>query len=106
MYNMPVGVVIRNVISGSAADKAGAKVGDVITGLDGNTVSSYDELKNILSYTKAGETVEMVVKRANDGEYKEVKLSVTLSDQSALQSLQTENNSQQRRSGSSQNGNQ
>ena len=64
---------------GSAADKAGLQKGDIITKFDGTSISDYDELKNILQYYKAGETVELVIERAKeDGGYEEQKVSVTL----------------------------
>ena len=87
LYKMPVGVCIRELASGGPADKAGAKKGDVITELDGKTISSYSDLKTALSYCAAGSKVSMVVQRANGGTYKSVKLTVTLGSKDAISSL-------------------
>ena len=78
MYNMPMGVFVAEVASGSAAEKAGIKTGDIITKFGDTTIKSYNELVDALQYYEAGETVEMVIARAEAGEYKEQTLSVTL----------------------------
>ena len=41
--------------------------GDIITKFDGSTVSTYNELVSALEYYEAGETVEVVVQRADSG---------------------------------------
>ena len=78
MYNMPTGVFVYDVTAGTAAEKAGMLKGDIITKFDGSTVSTYNELVSALEYYEAGETVEVVVQRADSGEYKEVTLNITL----------------------------
>ena len=77
MYGVPTGVYFQSIEPGSAAEKAGAIAGDVLVKLDGRTIYDYDELSTELGYYKAGETVEMVVMRANNGVYEEVKLNIT-----------------------------
>ena len=76
---------IPTVVDGSAADKAGLKKGDVITKFDGSGVSSMTSLKELMSYYEAGETVDITFKRADNGEYTEQTVQITLSDQSAVQ---------------------
>ncbi|MCH1982207.1 trypsin-like peptidase domain-containing protein [Ruminococcus sp. OA3] len=78
MYNMPTGVFVYDVTEGTAAEKAGMLKGDIITKFDKSTVSTYNELVSALEYYEAGETVEVVVQRADSGEYKDVTLNVTL----------------------------
>ena len=78
MYGMPTGVGISTVIEGGPAEAAGVKKGDVLTELDGRTISNMDELKDALQYYAAGEKVPIVVQRSDEGEYKEVDLTVTL----------------------------
>lgn len=80
-YGLPVGVYVKSVVSGSAADKAGIQAGDVVVKLDGSSVASRAELQEALSYYKAGETVEIVVKTRDSG-YEEQVISVTLSSAS------------------------
>lgn len=78
MYDMPSGVYVAGVTEGSAAEKAGMKKGDIITSFDGTAISTYDELKATLKYYEAGETVELTINRAENGEYREQKISITL----------------------------
>ena len=46
--------------------------------LDGQKVSGMDDLVDKLQYYEAGETIEVVISRANSGEYKEQTVEVTL----------------------------
>lgn len=77
-YGIPSGVRIESVVEGGPADEAGVKKGDILTGFDGRTVTNASGLKEILSYYAAGETVEITVERADDGEYVEKTLTLTL----------------------------
>ncbi len=77
-YHMPQGVYVARVISGTGAEKAGIQKKDVITGLNGTSVSSMEELQQLLSSYSAGDTVEVTVARYADN-YSEETLSVTLS---------------------------
>ncbi len=77
-YNMPEGFYISQVVSGSAAENAGIQVGDIITSFDGHTISSQDDLQELMEYYAAGTTVDITVQRANNGSYEEVTISVTL----------------------------
>jgi len=85
---IPQGAGISEVVEGAAADKAGLKKGDVIVKFDGLPISSFAELKKQIAYYKAGEEIEVVVARANDGEYKEMTIEITLDKwpEDALQS--------------------
>mgnify|MGYP004732446035 FL=1 len=82
---IPTGAYVAAVVDGSAADQAGLKKGDVITRFDGSGVSSMTSLKELMSYYEAGETVDITFKRADNGEYTEQTVQITLSDQSAVQ---------------------
>lgn len=78
MYNMPAGAFVTEVTEGGAADNAGIKKGDIIVKLDGQKVSGKDDLVDKLQYYEAGENIEVVISRANSGEYKEQTIEVTL----------------------------
>lgn len=77
-YDMPKGVYITSVETGSAAEKVGLKKGYIITRFDGSSVSSISELKEQISYYKAGESVEVVYSTVSEGEYVEQTVTVTL----------------------------
>ena len=76
-YNIPVGVYVAQVVSGSGAEKAGIEEKDVITSFNGRTVTSVNTLNNIMQYLPAGTTVEVTVAKA-DNNYEEETVQVTL----------------------------
>jgi serine protease Do len=78
LYGIPQGIFITEVSSGSPAEEAGLKKGDIITKFDGTEVSSMSDLKSLLAYYAAGEDVTLVISKANDGEYEESKVDITL----------------------------
>lgn len=81
-YNLPEGIYVSSVTSGSPADKAGIKKGDVIVKYKGKDVTTMDGLQEKMALCKAGDKVEITVKRADNGEYKSVTCSVTLGKKS------------------------
>ncbi len=78
MYNLPVGVYVNSVTEEGPAEAAGIQAGDIIKSFDGQKVSDFAELQKLLTYYKAGETVEVVISRADDGNYEEQTVEVTL----------------------------
>ena len=78
MYGMPQGVFVYSVESGSAAAEAGMIRGDIIVSLDGQKISSADELLKVMEYYRAGETVSLTIKRAINGEYETIEMEITL----------------------------
>jgi serine protease Do len=77
-FGMPIGVYVNEVVGDSPAERAGLKQSDIITGIDGVTIKTIDELKDILSYKKAGQTINITVQVKENGEYVEKTLEVTL----------------------------
>ena len=82
-YNIPVGAYIFSVTAGGAADQAGLQPGDVITGIQDQTISTTEELNAVKNQYKAGDTITLTYVRS--GETK--KVDVTLAEVQ-----QTENN--------------
>lgn len=79
-YDMPKGAYIISVEEGSAAEKAGLKKGDIITKFEGTSVTGIQELKEDLTYYKAGEEVEITYSSVQDGQYQEKTVVVTLGE--------------------------
>lgn len=77
-YNMPAGIYISEVTSGGAAENAGLKSGYVLTSFDGHSITSTSELKSLLQYYSAGETVEVEVQVPDNGSYETKTFSLTL----------------------------
>ena len=78
MFDMPEGVFVSSVSTGEAADNAGIRKGDIITGFDGQTVTGRDDLDDKMKYYAAGETVDITIARAQNGQYVEQTVQVTL----------------------------
>lgn len=78
MYGIPEGIYLQEVTEDGPADKAGIHKGDIIKKFDGVSVTSIAELRNKLDYYEAGEEVDLVISRQEDGEYKEKTVTVTL----------------------------
>lgn len=78
-YKMPVGVYVTQVVENQAADKYGIKAGDVITKFNGEAVTKMEQLQEQLQLCKAGDKVEVVVQRPENGQYKATTIKVKLS---------------------------
>ena len=78
VYGVPEGVLVRDVTAGGAADEAGITAKTIITEFEGKTVTSMEQLVDMLSYYESGEEVELTVEVPSDGGYKEDTVKVTL----------------------------
>lgn len=67
MYGVESGAFVASVEENGPAAKAGILPNDIITSLAGKRVSTSEELIDQLQYHAAGETVEVVVQRAESG---------------------------------------
>lgn len=73
LYNMVPGAYVSTIEAGSCAEKAGLKIGDIITKINGKSVSTVSELLLEKRNFKAGDTTTLTVWRS--GEY--VDLTIT-----------------------------
>ena len=87
MYGLPEGVCFTSVVEDGPAGEAGIQKGDVLTTLDGKKVTTYEKLMDRLTYYKAGDTIEVVILRADNGEYKEHRVNVTLGSRAVLDKI-------------------
>ena len=77
--NMPEGVYVSEVTKVGGAEKAGMTRGCIITGINGTTVSSMDDLQEQLQYYAKGDEVELTIQvPQSNGEYQEQSVNVTL----------------------------
>ena len=88
-YDMAEGVYVKEVTSGSCAEKAGMKQGDIITAINGTSVASTSELNSVKNQYAPGDTVTVTVDRNGQS----VDLSVTLDEQ--IESADTQQQQQQ-----------
>lgn len=77
-YGIPKGVFITQVYDNTAASEAGLKKGDIITELDGEKITSMDELQRELEFHAKGETVEIIVMSASNNGYVSRQVQLTL----------------------------
>lgn len=80
VYNMPKGIMIAQVYSGTGAEAAGLVKGNIITKFDGSSVSSMEELQKMLGYYAAGTTVEVTVMEGSPDGWAEKVVEVTLGE--------------------------
>lgn len=86
-YGFPVGVYVSEVSDSGAAKEAGIKQGDVITKINGNKVTTIEQVQNKVNNTKAGTEITVTIARSQDGEYKEQDVKVTLKSSETLDEL-------------------
>lgn len=80
-YGLPKGAAIRSVEKGSPAEQAGLQANDIVTAVNGETISSYEELGKIISASEVGDALELTVYRlSEDREGKSVTLTVTVGE--------------------------
>ena len=72
--NLVIGVYVKTIDDFSAAEKAGLKVGDVIIGINGTTITTMDELNKIKNTHSVGDIITLKINR--NGEEKEIELTL------------------------------
>ena len=78
MYDIPEGIYLQEVIKGGPADEAGMLKGDIIKKFDGVSVTTIADLRSKLDYYEAGEKVDFIICRQENGEYVEKTVTVKL----------------------------
>ena len=82
-YGIPEGVFVVDVTEGGAADEAGIKKNYVITKFDGKSVSTINELVEMLEYYEPGEEIEVTAEVLSEGGYTEKTFTVTLGEEAS-----------------------
>ena len=77
-YNMPEGVYVYSIVENGPAASSELRERDIITAVEGEGISSMDELKTQLSYYAGGTEIELTIERLEDGQYKTMEITVTL----------------------------
>jgi S1-C subfamily serine protease len=73
-FTVTQGAVVMSVISGTGADKAGVKQGDIIVGVNGTPITSAQDITSVLSSLHPGDTITLQLVRGK----KHFNLRVTL----------------------------
>lgn len=74
---LPMGVYVQSVQEGSAAELAGLQVGDVIIGIQGEAITTGEELNQIKNTYKAGDKIKLTVERQGQ----DIEISVMLQEE-------------------------
>ena len=77
---VPYGAYVREIDFDSPAMRAGIQRGDVITGVEGKTVTAFNGYSNSLLQLGAGQTIELKIMRRVRDEYREMNFSVVLGE--------------------------
>ena len=80
--NLPVGIYINSIEKNSPAEEAGMKPYSVITAINGKKVTTLDELRSVLAYTRGGSTGTVTVQELINGVYTEIIYNITFGYQS------------------------
>lgn len=57
---------IKDIVEGGAADKAGLKIGDTITKIDGQPIKSIERYREIIQTKKPGDVVRLTIRRGTE----------------------------------------
>ena len=75
--DLPIGIYVKEIETFSSAEKAGIKIGDVITSIDGIEVTTMEELNNKKNTKKIGDTVTLGIYRNSEN----IKISLKLGEE-------------------------
>lgn len=92
-YGLPAGAVVRSVTDGAPAAQAGLQANDIITAVDGAEITGSNDLVQIVTAKKAGDTLKLSVYR--QGQTLELTVIVAEQKQSALEGSSDTQQSQQ-----------
>lgn len=84
LLGYPDGVYVENVYEGSPAEAAMIYPGDLITKIDGQSISTYTQLQERLSYYSHDEEVKITFQRRENGAFVEKEVIVILGDRAAI----------------------
>lgn len=73
-HNLVEGVYVSSIEQYSSAEKAGLKIGDIITSIDGTTVKTMDELNDIKNKHSIGDKVTLKIYR--DGKTQDIEITL------------------------------
>lgn len=67
-YNIPQGIYVQNIVSGGPCDGTDLKQGDVITEVDGETITSFADVYAILETHKPGDKIKVKYYSSSSGD--------------------------------------
>lgn len=76
LNNIPQGAFVVEIVVNSPAEKAGVKINDIITKIDGEELKEKDDLTEIISKKKTGDKIDLEIYRNKET----IKISTNLSE--------------------------
>ena len=77
-YRLPEGFYISGITEGGNADKSELEIGNIITSIDNNNVTSVETIKKVLNKKENGDQVTLKIKYVSKNEYKEKEITIIL----------------------------
>lgn len=77
-YRLPEGFYVSAITPGGNAEKSDLEIGNIITEIEGNKVTSLETIRKVLNKKQHGNSVTLKVKYASRNEYKEKEIAITL----------------------------
>ena len=77
-YKLPEGFYVSSITLDSNADKSDLEIGNIITEIDNNKVTSIETIRKILNKKESGDKVTLKIKYVSRNEYKEKEIVITL----------------------------
>ena len=74
LNEVPQGAYVQEIVEGSAAEKAGLEVGDIITKIDGKTVDGESVISETITGKRIGDTLTLTV--WNNGKSRDIKATL------------------------------
>ena len=77
-YKLPEGFYVSSITEGGNAEKSDLEIGNIITAVDGNKVTSVETIRKVLNKKEKGDKIVLTVKYASKNKYLEKEITVTL----------------------------
>lgn len=78
-YGLPEGFYVSAIAKGGNAENSDLDIGNIITEVDGNKVTSLESIRKVLNKKEKGDKIKLTVKYPSRNEYKEKEVTITLS---------------------------
>ena len=85
--NTTYGAIVSQVISNSAASKAGIKAGDIITAVNAKTIKNSSSLRNTIGLKRPGDRVKLSIVRGD----KTLTITATINGPQSISTIDTNN---------------
>ena len=96
IYGYQPGIGVVSVEAGSPAEEAGLVAGDIITAIDGQSITTQEELNSLLEQYSPGDTITLTVYRQSvRGDGQELSVKLTFAEAGAPSDTTTQQSSQQ-----------